>query len=581
MKEYMQKLSDEQFKAVVHQGNVLVTAIPGSGKTRTLINRIIYKYIEEDKHIIIAITYTRRAGDEIEERIMGQLGVIPNNIWIGTIHKFCLEFIVRGYGSYSKFFSRNFQIISEADTGKLINELRDKYKIKPFTEIDFSLDTFGNPNEKDNTPLVQEYFDTIIAMNKIDFNYILYESYRLLVENPIIALQLSILIKDICIDEYQDTQDLQYQILSLIAVHDKSIDMFIVGDSNQSIYEGIGGVVKTKKELDILFGKEFTELHLIGCYRSNQMIIDFYKEFAIDKYEMKSLTNEWENPEISIITNNSKKEVFNQIYEIVKKIIKDGYNENEIAIVAPQWYQLYEISTEMKKRMPDTKFDAPNLVPLKKDEDGIINKICRILLTNFDYYNLNRLKRKAYEILRQFDEEYGHVLNLSVMEFLNLIKKSQTKDSIGTEYLHNTLANLFDYLSLFELFKDEIDDFILGTKERIDRYQDIGLEDDKIYFEQSLRSKSGIVISTIHGIKGEEYAVVIAFALLEGYIPYWNDLFRNDKSIARVRSNKLLFVLCSRAKEKLYLFAENDRKTNSGNLYKPNLDLQRVNKNNT
>lgn len=575
MRKQLQSLSNEQLQAINCGGDVLVTAIPGSGKTRTLINKIINEYNEEDSRYIVAVTFTRRAANEVEDRVCEYIGTIPNTVWIGTIHKFCLDFIVRGYGSYSTKFSKNFEIISEPDQDKIKSALFEKYGIRKFTPVDYTLDIYGYPNENNYVALVQEYFDLIFKMNKIDFNYILYESYRILFYNPFIAKQLSILIKNILIDEYQDTQELQYQILSLLSVN-KKLYYFMVGDSNQAIFEGIGGVVKNKEELDSIFLREFTEFHLSGCYRSNQVIIDFYRNFAVEKYNMVSVNKEHKDPIIYLNGKLNKKQVFFEIFEIIENLLESGYKESEIAIVAPQWYQLYEISNEVRQKFPQLKFDAPNLVPLKKDEDGIINKICRLLLTTYDYFNLQRIKYLSVEIIKQFDEEYGYRVKLTNNEFLNLVNKSKTTDKIGTIYLQNSLKNLFSSLNLYEEFVSHIEDFINGTKERIQQFQSQGLEDDKIYFEQSLRSKSGIVISTFHGVKGEEYSAVIAFGLLEGYIPHWNDIMNAGEEAARKRSNKLLFVICSRAKERLYLFAENDRTTNNGNSYKTNKDLARI-----
>lgn len=576
MKEFIQSLNKEQFEAITSPDSILLTAIPGSGKTRSLINKVIFEYDENDNRFIVAITYTRRAANEIEDRIQEQLGFMPSNIWIGTIHKFCLEFIVRGYGSYSNYFSKNFQIISEPDQKKIKQELRKKYNISdPYLSIDFTLDIKGNPNEKKYINLVNDYYQALFSMSKIDFNYILYESYRLLNIHPHIRKQISTLISYLCIDEYQDTQELQYQILGILSDSNDQIRVFITGDSNQAIYEGIGGVTKNANELELIFNRKFNEKHLSGCYRSNQAIIDFYQNFAISKMEMVSKTDKWLSPVVKIESDNTKNEVFNKIYKIIEESIKLGYKESDIAIVAPQWHQVYEISTEIKKRFPDLKLDAPDIVPLKKDEEGIIYKISKLLLTSFDYYNLNRIKQIAIEIIKQFKDEYGIEIDGTTLDFLNLVKSSQSSDSVGTEYLSNSLTELFYNLKLLDVFKIEIDSFVQGTKERIEEFKEQGLEDEKIYFEQSLRSKTGVVISSCHGVKGEEYAIVIAFALLEGYIPHWNDII-NHKEVARQRSNKLLFVVCSRAKEQLYLFAENNRKNNKGNLYKTNEDLRRI-----
>ena len=105
-------MSDRQFDAITADGNILLVAIPGSGKTRTLTNKILYEFDENDVRNIIAITYTNRGADEMQDRILKQLGFIPDNIWIGTIHKFCLDFIIRKYSRFSKVLSKPFSPIS-------------------------------------------------------------------------------------------------------------------------------------------------------------------------------------------------------------------------------------------------------------------------------------------------------------------------------------------------------------------------------------------------------------------------------------------------------------------------------------
>src|SRR5690554_1742580 len=150
MIEHIQSLSKEQERAVFSKRNILLTAIPGSGKTRSLINKLLFDYDPSILSKSIAITYTRRAANEIEYRLINQIGSVPKNIWVGTIHKFCLEFIIRSYGSYSEHFSNKFQIIGEQDQQNLINKLKNKHKVHSFDNIDFTLNINGKPNEKNN-----------------------------------------------------------------------------------------------------------------------------------------------------------------------------------------------------------------------------------------------------------------------------------------------------------------------------------------------------------------------------------------------------------------------------------------------
>lgn len=140
--------------------------------------------------------------------------------------------------------------------------------------------------------------------------------------------------------------------------------------------------------------------------------------------------------------------------------------------------------------------------------------------------------------------------------------------------MYNSLCNFFENLGLKEVFKEEILSYINESSEKIKQYERYGIEDDKMFFEKSLRSKEGIVVSTIHGIKGDEFRVVIAFGLLEGYVPHWDSII--NKHTEREDSKKLLFVLCSRAKERLYLFSETGRTTKGGKAYETNIDIKNI-----
>lgn len=572
---FVQKLSDEQKIAIEETENVLLIAIPGSGKTRSLTNKVIYEYNEDNPKKIIAITYTRRAADEMQSRIFKQLGEMPENIWIGTIHKFCLDFIIRKYGSYSTYFSKPFTILADQDRENLILELKRKYKVADLDEINFTLAVTGTPIEELHADLVNEYYNIIIENKNIDFNYILFESYKMLYENPEIAEKISKKIKMLCIDEYQDTQELQYQILGLICKKSADIKIFTVGDPNQAIYEGLGGVIKTKDELEKVFGSPFKEMFLTGCYRSHQEIIDFYKNFCCQKVEIYSKTNDYIEPEVKVIKSLNRTCLESYISKLILKLVEEGIPENEICILAPQWYFLFDFSNKIKRLLPNIKFDAPGIVPLKKDEENIIYKLCQILLSNYSYQNRKRIQMITHEVIKQFHDEYAITIDHNVQGLLNIIYNDIIHSDIATEFLEHNLKRIFQKLNLLSFFDEQIDSFIKGTLDRIQKYNDIGLENDRLFFEKTLRSKEGIVISTIHAIKGEEYRAVIAFGLLDGYVPHWSIKFKDNKK-ATIEAKRLLFVIGSRAKEKLYFISENGRTTKSGFQYKMTNEICRV-----
>ena len=577
----LQKLSVEQNEAVFDENNVLLTAIPGSGKTRTLTNKVLKELQEEKDGMVIAITYTRRAANEIKERIYEILGEIPKKVWIGTIHSFCLEFVIRKYGSFSETISKPFKIIGDDDRDKLLKELKTRYNINEFAKIDMTLDINGKPNNYRYYNFVEEYYKHLLQNKMVDFNYILYETYSMLIKSERIRNNLSNLIRVICIDEYQDTQELQYQILGLLTNNSTDKSIFVVGDINQAIYSGIGGVIKNKEELEKIFGRKFIKRNLTGCYRSNQEIIDLYKNFSCEEHIMVSMDKKYNDPIIHIDANITKEDLISEIANIISDLI-DNYEiqPEEICIIAPQWFMLFDFSNKIRELLPNVPFDAPGIIPLKKDEESIIYKISEILLTNFSFNNRYYLERLADEIIKQFEEEYSIDFEITAKEFLNLCYTAKKSNkTVATEYLEESLFMVFEKLHIEDIFKEDIYSFIQGTIDRIKKYEKNGMEDDRMFFEKSLRSKKGIVVSTAHGVKGEEYRVIIAFALLYGFIPHWDTIF-NNKEGAETEAKKLLYVICSRAKEKLFLFAESGRTNAKGNEYTVTPELLKLIDNN-
>ena len=130
-------LNPEQEAAILEPGSVFLIACPGSGKTRTLTYKIAYELsrLKSNKQFVVAITYTHRAADEIHERIEG-LGVDTSRLWIGTIHSFCLEWILKPYGIYHEALDRGFRVIDQHEREKLLEALCKPYQKPKITVWD-------------------------------------------------------------------------------------------------------------------------------------------------------------------------------------------------------------------------------------------------------------------------------------------------------------------------------------------------------------------------------------------------------------------------------------------------------------
>lgn len=127
MIDYAEKLSKEQLKICESEKNLLVKACPGSGKTRTITYKLAYRIEKNPNNLkkLIAITYTNRAADEINQRIE-ELGIDTERVWAGTIHQFCLEWILKRYKMYTNSLNQGFKVIDERVTERYITEIVKK-----------------------------------------------------------------------------------------------------------------------------------------------------------------------------------------------------------------------------------------------------------------------------------------------------------------------------------------------------------------------------------------------------------------------------------------------------------------------
>src|SRR5690606_22654189 len=142
-------LNDEQETAILENDSVLLIACPGSGKTRTLTFKIAYELgrLSSKKEFVIAITYTNRAADEIKERVE-LLGVDTAQLWIGTIHSFCMEWILKPYHLYSERLKNGFKVFNSFDSEELLTTLCKKYSNPKVTYYDFQYYATINGNYK-------------------------------------------------------------------------------------------------------------------------------------------------------------------------------------------------------------------------------------------------------------------------------------------------------------------------------------------------------------------------------------------------------------------------------------------------
>lgn len=382
------QLNDEQIAAVKQVGNVLLTACPGSGKTRVIIHKLAYEVSQLDercKKRVIALTFTNRASEEIFRRL-NTMGIIDDKIWSGTLHSFCLEWIIKPYSCYLPELKNGYSIADETFCSDTASELKEKYGLKQIDPVIFRFNRDGSFVESKSIQkrLLNEYHEILMSKKLIDFELLLYYSYKLLTSYSKISQTLSKIFKLICVDEYQDTQDLLYAIISLIIKSGKGgTSLFLVGDTTQAIYASLGGVAKSLEEIKIeLDNMPIESMTLSGNYRSNQKIIDFYTHFQTNNIEIKAIGKN--AAEIGLITLNNSVHHSNIVDEIARLIqlsLVKGISEDEICVIVPQWWLITSVSKKLRALLPEVHFDASGLAPMSKNRENIWYKLSRLFLT--------------------------------------------------------------------------------------------------------------------------------------------------------------------------------------------------------
>ena len=556
--ELLDSLSPEQKSACVCLENMLLTACPGSGKTRTVSYKLAFllNHFSDSRRLHIAITYTNRAADEIMARL-DALDVTADNIWAGTIHQFCMEYIIRPYSMYSDRLRKGYHIIDEY--------VQHEYK----REIKNALGINCKDWEIDKHPrIVAAYRQLLLQRKEIDFDDILAESLKILEQRSYVAENIASIIASIQVDEYQDTNENQYAILAEICKKNNDIIISFIGDVNQAIYGGLGGVAKTKEEISSLFGKEFTEKHLTGCYRSIQQIVDYYSNFAVNRIDISSMRSDSEKDAIiSFEDSVSKDDLADYIAEIVKERLNQGEKEEEICIIAPRWELIFSMANRLRMKLPKVMFNAPDISPFKYDPMNPFYLLAKLIFMKIQGHEKAR-KRYANDVIGMLKNDYGINIKkgfdcFSLLKIINSVIKPADADGIDVykTVIGRVISSLKIDLSYEEALESCYNQFLEKTADRV---RNNSLSTLCCDLEKCFEEKHGVVISTIHGVKGEEYNTVIAFGLLNGYIPHWNDIYGGD----RIRTAyKLLYVLGSRAKENLYLISETGRTSQKGALY--------------
>ena len=586
-------LNKEQRKAVEHiKGPCLVLAGAGSGKTKVLTMRIanlIQKGIYSGN--ILAITFTNKAAKEMRERINN---VVENNYaFVGTFHSFGLKVIRENYEKLGLL--HNFTIVDSDDVNniikKILKELDYDYKeyspgfirnkisfIKNEMLSDEEVDKFlSSPPEQVAAKVYFEYQKVLKRNNAVDFDDLLKMPVELFLEDKEVLDYYQEKYQYILIDEYQDTNEVQYKMVKKLA--EKYRNLFVVGDINQSIY----GFRWSNYRNILNFEKDYPEAKSITLnqnYRSTNIILNAANSVIKNNTESKEVnlfSELGDGVKVKYIRSYDEKHEVTLIMEEIKKLLNSGNSYQDIAILYRTNAQSRILEEGMLKANYPYKVVGSYYFYKRKEIKDLLSYL-RLISNHADDVSLTRIinvpKRgigsKSIEDLQTLAKEQNtsifEVLSKpKELEFKNLIleltevskdidltelidlvlektgmKAEMEKDSTLESELR--LENLLEFKSITENYQKET-----GTVNLEDFLEDISLVAD---VSEHNENDEAITLMTMHSAKGLEFKIVFLAGMEENIMPHSMSLQDKD-GIEEER--RLCYVAITRAKERLYI----------------------------
>ena len=356
---FLNKLNSNQLIAAQwNEGQLLVLAGPGSGKTATLTARVA-RLIEQGQHEsfrVLCLTFTRKAAAEMRERLLKLVPEAKDRVLLTTFHSFATD-ILRQHGSHFGF-SPDFEILEEVERVSIVKSVLEEKAgeltkfvsaEKALTAIDFLL---RNVIPDDKVPtllkdaeagqqlqlLFTYYKELLKQQNCLDYGAIIYFCEELLRERPRISKQLRTVYRYICVDEFQDTNAAQFRMLRAIAP-DKDANIFIVGDDDQVIYQWNGASPKRVQELEEHY--DLTTIQLPENYRCPSEVVALANALIVhngerspDKKPLFSMkTGTGSNP-IELLSFDDDEQEAHGVAKQIATRLQRGTAPSEIVVLA-------------------------------------------------------------------------------------------------------------------------------------------------------------------------------------------------------------------------------------------------------
>jgi len=611
--ELLEGLNPPQREAVLHEkGPLLILAGAGSGKTRVLTHRIAYlvgRGVRPDR--ILAVTFTNKSAGEMRERVERLLSAPLDGFWVSTFHSASLR-ILRREGPRLGL-PRDFVVLDEKDSLDLIRraiaDLKLDEEMFPPRQIQHRIDRAKGEGKGPGEFLAPDFpgamnFGNIYAayqslmreVNGLDFGDLLLNTVELFKNHPDILRRYQTQFSHIMVDEYQDTNRVQYLFLELLNRVNRNL--CVVGDEDQSIYRWRGADLNNILD----FERDFPEAKIIRLeqnYRSTRSIIRA-SSALIEKNQLrkgKTLWTEREDghPVLAISSRSERNEAASVAHLVEHLFSEDRYAPGDLAVFYRTNAQSRPIEDELsRRRVPYQLVGSLRFYERKEIKDSIA--YLRAVLNPEDSLSLRRIinvpargigkqaltraeeirKRDRVSLSRAFRrglmekifppassrriENFFHTMemlrNVAAEESLpNLIHRIldetgyvEALEHSRTEESRGRLENLGELINAARDFWERGEG---GVVEYLDQ---VALVNEVDELQDSSRT---VKLLTLHNAKGLEFPVVLIVGIEEGLLPHAHSL-REPEELEEER--RLFYVGMTRAKERLYLFSARERR---------------------
>ena len=562
----LRHLNKKQQEAVMsYRGPSVILAGAGSGKTRVLVAKVIYLVKEKniDPSSIVMMTFTNKAAAEMKERISRQLGGVVRLGYVGTYHSFCVR-VLRVFWEEAGL-DKNFIIYDDDDQKSLIKQIIEEKKLEKknpgyflyyislaknqmITPEKF-LENFKFHQSALAADIYYHYQKKLESNRGVDFDDLLIKTVYLLQKSDEVIEYYHKKYRYFLVDEFQDTNFVQYLLTKLLAESSKNIT--VVGDFSQSIYSWRGADITNLKKFETDF-KGTKTFYLEENYRSTQNILDF-------AYNVISKNST--HPILHLFTGNKKGEEV-VLYQADNEQAEAVYAAEEIVRLnngasisdPPTFAILYR--TNAQSRVLEEVFlhyGIPYILVggtrfYERKEIKDILAYLKLLVNPNESVSLERIKKLGKRRYDKFKIFYGEM-------------KDQLEE-VSTEEMMEKLFEKTDYLKLYDI-EDE-DDF--SRLENIKELKSVAVSFPKLmdfleqvalveseYSEHEKKSKTGgrqLVLMTLHQAKGLEFDHVFIVGVEEGLLPHSRSI---DDQFQLEEERRLFYVGITRAKKTLYI----------------------------